>query len=142
MTASHVNLLLVDNEPDNLEPLQKFLAGLGVNLILATSGQQALRNIEIMDFAAVVLDLHIPGLSGFELARRISNGERSKSTPIIFVTGADPRAFPIEQAYAFGADDYLVSRSTPSSCAPRWPCSSSFIGTWSASTKRSSASTF
>jgi signal transduction histidine kinase/DNA-binding response OmpR family regulator len=108
MPTSPVNLLLVDNETDNLELLQEFLAGPGVNLILASSGQQALGKIETMDFAVIVLDLHMPGLSGFELARCIRNHERSRSTPIIFVTGADPRAFPIEQAYALGAVDYLV----------------------------------
>jgi len=113
ITANPVNLLLVDNEPDSLELLQEFLAEPGVNLIVASSGQQALRKIETMDFAAVVLDLHMPGLSGFELARCIRNHERSKSTPIIFVTGADPRAFPIEQAYALGAVDYLVKPVNP-----------------------------
>ncbi|MDB5940363.1 MAG: domain S-box protein [Polaromonas sp.] len=112
-TANPVNLLLVDNEPDSLELLQEFLAAPGVDLTLSSSGLQALRNIETFDFAVIVLDLHMPGLSGFELAQRIRNCERSKSTPIIFVTGADPRAFPIEQAYALGAVDYLIKPVNP-----------------------------
>jgi signal transduction histidine kinase len=113
ITASPVNLLLVDNEPDSLELLQEFLAGPGVDFTLASSGLQALDNIETLDFAVIVLDLRMPGISGFELAKRIRNCERSKSTPIIFVTGADPRAFPIEQAYALGAVDYLSKPVNP-----------------------------
>ena len=113
ITASPVNLLLVDNEPDSLELLQEFLAAPGVDFTLASSGLQALHNIETLDFAVIVLDLHMPGISGFELAQRIRNCERSKSTPIIFVTGADPRAFPVEKAYALGAVDYLIKPVNP-----------------------------
>jgi signal transduction histidine kinase/DNA-binding response OmpR family regulator len=112
-TASPVNLLLVDNEPDSLELLQAFLTAPGVALTVASSGLQALCKIETLDFAVIVLDLRMPGLSGFELAQRIRHCERSKSTPIIFVTGADPRAFPIEQAYALGAVDYLIKPVNP-----------------------------
>ncbi|MDB5928745.1 MAG: pleC 1, partial [Polaromonas sp.] len=107
MTGSPISILLVDNEPDNLELLQALLAGPGVDLVLASGAHEALSKIEAIDFSVVVLDLHMPGISGFELARRIREHERSKSTPIIFVTGADPRAFPIEEAYALGAVDYL-----------------------------------
>jgi PAS domain S-box-containing protein len=111
--ASPVNILLVDNEPDSLALLAAFLEQTGLNLVLADSGEEALRQIHCMDFTAIVLDLHMLGISGFEVARRVRAHERSKSTPIIFVTGADPRSFPIEQAYALGAVDYLVKPVNP-----------------------------
>ena len=111
--ASAVNILLVDDDPGSLELLQEILAADEVNLVLATSGEQALREIETLDFAAVVLDVGMPGISGFALAKCIRNQARSSATPIIFVTGADVRTFPIEQAYALGAVDYLSKPVNP-----------------------------
>jgi len=111
--ASAVNILLVDDDPASLELLQEILAADEVNLVLATSSEQALREIETLDFAAVVLDVGMPGMSGFALARCIRSQARSSATPIIFVTGADAGAFPIEQAYALGAVDYLSKPVNP-----------------------------
>jgi len=111
--ARAVNILLVDDDPGSLELLQEILAADEVNLVLAISGEQALREIETLDFAAVVLDVGMPGMSGFALARCIRSQARSSATPIIFVTGADAGAFPIEQAYALGAVDYLSKPVNP-----------------------------
>jgi PAS domain S-box-containing protein len=105
--------LLVDNEPDNLEILQAYLAGPGVDLVLASSGHQALAQTSARDFAVIVLDLHMPGLSGFEVAQKVRANAPDNLTPIIFVTGSEPGAFPVEQAYALGAVDYLVKPVNP-----------------------------
>ena len=107
------NILLVDNDPDNLELLQAYLAAPGVDFVLAADGQQALAQVSALDFAVIVLDLHMPGMSGFEVAQRVRANAPGNFTPIIFVTGADARAFPIEQAYALGAVDYLVKPVNP-----------------------------
>ncbi len=113
ITCSPVSILLVDNEPDNLEILEGYLAGPGIEIVLVSDGQQALAQVKIKDFAVIVLDLHMPGMSGFEVAQRVRANAPENCTPIIFVTGSNSRTFPIEQAYALGAVDYLVKPVNP-----------------------------
>src|SRR5258708_6243238 len=65
------------------------------------------------DFAAVLLDVQMPGLDGFETARLIRGRERSRHTPIVFLTAHDRADFPPEKAYTLGAVDYLVKPLVP-----------------------------
>lgn len=100
-----INILMVDDEPANLVALTAVLEGLGANLIHAFSGEEALRHMLQNNFALIILDFHMPIMSGLELAEMI----RTRSaTPIIFITASDPQDFPIEKAYALGAVDYLA----------------------------------
>ena len=105
-------VLLVDDRPANLLALEVVLAGTGLNLVRATSGEAALRLLAGRDFAAVLLDLNMPGLDGFETARRVRADERARDTPILFVTAEDDR-FPVVEAYNLGAVDYLVKPLVP-----------------------------
>ena len=82
-----VNILLVDDEPANLHALQAVLEPLEQNLITASSGTQALRQVLEHDFAVILLDVQMPDMSGIEAAAMIRERERSKTTPIIFLTG-------------------------------------------------------
>lgn len=111
--AGRVNILLVDDEPANLLALEAVLAEPGLNLVRAASGEEALRRVLETDFAAVLLDVHMPGLGGFETARLIRARPRSKATPVIFLTAADGDGFSAEQAYALGAVDYLTKPLLP-----------------------------
>src|SRR3954471_15571004 len=81
-----VNILLVDDVPANLLSLEAILDGLGARLVKARSGHEALRRLLDEDFAAVLLDVQLPGFSGFETAKLIREREQSKGTPIIFIT--------------------------------------------------------
>jgi signal transduction histidine kinase/CheY-like chemotaxis protein len=108
-----VNIMLVDDEPANLLALEAILAAPGRNLVRARSGEDALRRVLADDFAVIVLDLHLPGLDGFETARLIRSRPRSAHTPIIFMTAHGPDAFPVEQAYELGAVDYLLKPVNP-----------------------------
>jgi PAS domain S-box-containing protein len=108
-----VNILLVDDRPENLLALEAILAELGEALVRAHSGAEALRRVLEADFAAVLLDVRMPGLSGFEVAKLIRARERSRHTPILFLTAADGDDFPVEEAYALGAVDYLVKPFVP-----------------------------
>ncbi|HEX6156991.1 MAG TPA: response regulator, partial [Burkholderiales bacterium] len=81
-------ILLVDDEPKSLFALQELLSTLGQNLMVAQSGEEALRLALKNDFAVILLDVRMPGIDGFETARLIRSRERSKSTPIIFLTAA------------------------------------------------------
>jgi PAS domain S-box-containing protein len=106
------NVLLVDDTPANLLALEAALEDLGHNLVKAASGEEALRLLLDRDFAAVLLDVRMPGLDGFETAKLIRGRERSRHTPIIFLTAHDDGP-TVEQAYALGAVDYLVKPLAP-----------------------------
>jgi PAS domain S-box-containing protein len=108
-----VNILLVDDHPANLLALRAILDSLGHNLVEARSGEEALRRLADDDFAVVLLDVRMEGLDGFETARRIRGGERSRHTPIIFITAVESDEAVLVQAYALGAVDYLVKPLVP-----------------------------
>ncbi|MES3022129.1 MAG: response regulator [Pseudomonadota bacterium] len=105
--SAPVNILLVDDDPANLLSLQVVLGPLGENLVSAGSGREALKHLLRTDFAAVLLDVRMPGMSGFEVAQLIRERPRSNRTPILFLTAADDADHLVEQAYALGAVDFL-----------------------------------
>ena len=111
--ASAANILLVDDQPANLLALEAILSDLGQTLVKARSGEEALRLLLRNDFAVVLLDLAMPGLDGFQTAQLIRGRERSRHTPIIFLTGHDRNDFPVDLAYQLGAVDYLVKPLIP-----------------------------
>ena len=103
-----VNILLVDDDPSNLEALQAILESLNQNLITASSGTEALRCVLAQDFAVILLDVQMPDMSGIEAASMIRERERSKTTPIIFLTGVVKTAEMMFKGYSTGAVDYLM----------------------------------
>src|SRR5437762_2154827 len=108
-----VNILLVDDQPANLQSLEAILEPLGQRLVRALSGQDALRSLLEEDFAVVLMDVLMPSLNGFEVAGFIRSRERTRHTPIIFLTAYESKEFPILEAYALGAVDYLVKPLVP-----------------------------
>ena len=87
--AIPAHVLIVDDQPANLLALEAALDSLGVNLVRAVSGLEALAAVEKQDFAAVLLDVRMPGMDGFQVAREIRRRPRSRFTPILFVTAGD-----------------------------------------------------
>ncbi|NJO12957.1 MAG: response regulator, partial [Gammaproteobacteria bacterium] len=81
---------------------------LNQNLITATSGTEALRCVLTQDFAVILLDVQMPDMSGIEAAAMIRERERSKTTPIIFLTGMVKTAEMMFKGYSTGAVDYLM----------------------------------
>jgi signal transduction histidine kinase len=109
MSNDHqVSILLVDDDPSNLEALRAILECLNQNLVSASSGTEALRCVLARDFAVILLDVQLPGMSGIEAAAMIRERERSKTTPIIFLTGAVKTAEMMFKGYSTGAVDYLM----------------------------------
>jgi PAS domain S-box-containing protein len=106
--AISANVLLVDDQPANLLALEAALDSLRVNLVRAVSGPQALAALAQQDFAAVLLDVRMPGMDGFEVAREIRSRPRSRFTPILFVTAGDDPDEAMLSAYALGAVDFLT----------------------------------
>jgi len=108
-----VNILLVDDEKVYLEVLKSFLSDLGHTIVLANSGMECLKYTEEMDFAVVVLDVSMPGMDGFETARRIFESSRAKDVSIIFFTAIAKDSIKIFQGFDLGAVDYLFKPCEP-----------------------------
>src|SRR5512134_440530 len=113
LVHDRVNILLVDDQPANLVALEAMLQGLGQNLIRAESGRQALKWLLTNDCAVILLDVKMPGMDGFETAELIRERDRSRHTPIIFLTAADRTHTNAMRGYAIGAVDYLVKPVVP-----------------------------
>ena len=111
--ASKARILLVDDEPKSLYALQELLSTLGENLMVAQSGEEALRLALKNDFAVILLDVRMPGIDGFETAKLIRSRERSRATPIIFLTAAADEMTSMFRGYEVGAVDYLMKPVVP-----------------------------
>ncbi len=112
-SAQSVKLLLVDDHPENLLALEAILEAPGQELILARSGSEALRHLLQHDFAAIILDVMMPEMDGFETAALIRQRERSRYTPIIFLTALGRSEEALFRGYDVGAVDYLVKPIVP-----------------------------
>ncbi|HEY0158456.1 MAG TPA: response regulator, partial [Thermoanaerobaculia bacterium] len=108
-----VNILLVDDQPNNLLALESILGDTGENLVTAQSGSAALRELLHMDFAVILLDVQMPDLDGFETATLIRQRDRSKDTPIIFLTALSRSETNVFRGYELGAVDYIFKPFHP-----------------------------
>src|SRR5919199_4470816 len=108
-----VRILLVDDTPQNLLALEAMLGDLCLDLVRAKSGAEALRQVLQDDFAVILLDVLMPGLDGLETAALIRERERSRDTPIIFITATGGDEDLIARGYALGAVDYIVKPIHP-----------------------------
>jgi len=113
VAKGNVNVLLVDDHPENIMVLKATLAPLNLNLVEAFSGKEALKFLLEQDFAVILLDVMMPEMDGFETARLIREREKSRHTPIIFITAmflGDADAF---KGYSVGAVDYIMKPFFP-----------------------------
>jgi signal transduction histidine kinase len=113
MTTPFVDILLVDDNPIKGLALQTALAPLEQRLILARSGREALKHLLVQDFATVILDVHMPGMDGFETAQFIRARDRSAHTPIIFVSAINLAESDALRGYGLGAVDYIFAPIIP-----------------------------
>jgi signal transduction histidine kinase len=101
------DILVVDDDASNLSAIEAVLSDLGVRLTLSRSGEDSLRHLLQHDYAVILLDVNLPGMSGFETARLIRARERTRHVPIIFITGYSHDEENIRRGYELGAVDYL-----------------------------------
>jgi two-component system, sensor histidine kinase and response regulator len=111
--SSKANILLIDDKPENLLALEVALSELGQNLVSARSGREALRRLLEKDYAVILLDIQMPDMDGFETARLIRQRERTKYTPIIFLTAMYTSSDYASQGYSLGAVDYIFKPFIP-----------------------------
>lgn len=108
MTQDKPKILIVDDISANLILLETILRKEQADILKSTNGQQALDLAENIDLALIILDVSMPGLNGFELARKLRKQENNKLTPIIFISAILYDQQSISQGYQAGAVDYLT----------------------------------
>ncbi|HEV2145870.1 MAG TPA: ATP-binding protein [Longimicrobiaceae bacterium] len=106
-------ILMVDDRIENLVALEAILQPLGHELVRANSGEEALRQVLLHDFAVILLDVQMPGMNGFETAHLIKSRERSRATPIIFLTAISKEEEYVFEGYSAGAVDYMFKPFNP-----------------------------
>src|SRR5215813_13036138 len=103
----HVNILLVDDQPAKLLSYEVILRELGENLIKANSAREAFEHLLKDDIAVILVDVFMPELDGFELARMIREHPRFQTTAIIFISAVLLTDLDFLQGYRYGAVDYI-----------------------------------
>ncbi len=103
-----INILLVDDRPENLISLESILEQEGRNILKANSGEEALVIALEKDIAMILLDVQMPGMDGFEVARLLKENSHTKDIAIIFVTALSKDEKYSIQGYEEGAVDYLL----------------------------------
>ncbi|MEO7501707.1 MAG: hybrid sensor histidine kinase/response regulator [Gemmatimonadaceae bacterium] len=108
-----VSILLVDDRPENLLALEAILEPLGQILISAHSGDEALKCVLKYDFAAILLDVQMPDMNGFDVAQIIKSREKSRFIPIIFLSAISKEDAYVFKGYSMGAVDYVFKPFNP-----------------------------
>ena len=100
-------ILIVDDEPDNLDVLRNCLCEAGFKVLVAKNGEAALKRINYIKTDLILLDVNMPGIDGFETCRRLKKNKVTKDTPVIFITG---KTEPVDKVKGLeiGAVDYIT----------------------------------
>ncbi|MEW9671355.1 EAL domain-containing protein [Ammoniphilus sp. 3BR4] len=112
-SGEKINILLVDDRPENLLALEAIIEREDYNLIKALSGEEALKSLLKYDFAAILLDVQMPGIDGFGTAKIIKAREKTRNTPILFITANNMDSEHIFTGYSIGAIDYILKPFDP-----------------------------
>jgi signal transduction histidine kinase len=107
------NILLVDDKPERLLTYEVILESLDQNLVRANSGEEAFEKLLTMEFAAILLDVSMPGMDGFETAALVRSQPSFGQTPIVFVTGVHISDLDRLRGYEMGAADYVYVPVVP-----------------------------
>ena len=107
MDHEKVNILLVDDQPAKLLAYEVILKELGQNLLVATSGREALEYLLKVDVAVILVDVCMPELDGFELAAMIREHPRFQQTAMIFISAIQVSDIDRLRGYEMGAVDYV-----------------------------------
>jgi signal transduction histidine kinase len=111
--TEHVNILVVDDLPQNIAAIEGALARPGLRLLNAGCGTDALEVLLQHEVALALIDVRMPGMDGFELAELMRGVERTRSVPIIFMTAASQDPIRTFKGYEAGAVDFLYKPFDP-----------------------------
>ncbi|MGH8379560.1 putative bifunctional diguanylate cyclase/phosphodiesterase [Pseudomonas sp.] len=112
-------LLVVDDYPENLISMRALLARQDWQVLTASSGTEALSALLEHEVDLVLLDVQMPGMDGFEVARLMRGSQRTRLTPIIFLTANEQSQAAVLKGYASGAVDYLFKPFDPQILKPK-----------------------
>lgn len=108
-----ISILLVDDREEDLLALSVTLEDPALRLVKASSGLEALRAVLREDFALILLDVSMPGMSGFDVAELLKQRKRSRHIPIIFLTAESKDFDSVYRGYEVGAADYILKPFDP-----------------------------
>ena len=108
-----VEVLIVDDRPENLLAVESVIENPGLNIIKASTGNEALSLMLDHEFALAILDVQMPGIDGFETAELMRGSEKTRQIPIIFVTALSKEHKYVFKGYESGAVDYLFKPIDP-----------------------------
>ncbi|RJX76148.1 EAL domain-containing protein [Pseudomonas sp. LS-2] len=112
-------LLVVDDYPENLVTMRAVLQRQDWEIVTASSGMEALGLLLDVDVDLVLLDVQMPEMDGFEVARLMRGSQRTRLTPIIFLTANEQSRDAVHKGYASGAVDYLFKPFDPNILKPK-----------------------
>ena len=104
--SERARVLVVDDDERNLLAIQTVLEDIG-EIVVARSGEEALRHLLKGEFAVILLDVYMPGLDGYETAQIIRSREQSKRIPIVFLSAVNKETEHLIRGYSMGAVDYV-----------------------------------
>ena len=107
------NILIVDDAKMNVTILERMLSELGHQIIPAYSGEEALSLADEYDFSVVLLDVKMPGMDGYEVARRLREKSAPNFLPVLFVTASADQETEVNDGYSSGGVDYLIKPVKP-----------------------------
>ena len=99
-------ILIVDDKPDNLSLLSQCLEETNFEIMAALNGEQALRQVEIMQPDLILLDVMMPGMNGFEACEKLKANPNTANIPVIFVTAVSDTEHKVK-SFSYGAVDYI-----------------------------------
>ena len=112
-------LLVVDDYPENLISMRALLARQDWQVLTASSGMEALSALLEHEVDLVLLDVQMPEMDGFEVARLMRGSQRTRLTPIIFLTANEQSEAAVLKGYASGAVDYMFKPFDPQILKPK-----------------------
>lgn len=113
MSASRPSILIVDDVDANLVALEAQLGGLDCDIVRASNGNDALRHLLKREFAVMLLDVQMPEMDGYEVARLARENSATRDVPIIFVTAMHETERTVLRGYGSGAVDFLFKPINP-----------------------------
>jgi signal transduction histidine kinase len=111
--SAQASILIVDDDPGSVALMKDILVDQGARLVTAMSGEEALRKVLDDDYAAILMDVRMPGIDGFTTASMIRERKRSRYTPIIFVTAHAEDMATMFKSYRAGAVDFITKPVIP-----------------------------
>ncbi|MFC5437499.1 response regulator [Rhodanobacter umsongensis] len=111
-TPERARILVVDDDERNLLAIQTVLDDIG-DVVLARTGEDALRHLLLGEFAVILLDVYMPGMDGYETARIIRGREQTRRIPIIFLSAINKEHEHLMRGYSMGAVDYVFKPVEP-----------------------------